>query len=160
MLFRSDAVGIVDAVGAAVKNVSVGDRVVLNPGIGCGACAYCLAGDQPVCPNFGVLGEHRPGTFADLVVVPATHVRAIPATIPDAVAAAFPLASLTAWRMVVTRARVTSNDLVLIQGIGSPVAIAALQIAKSRGATVWVTSSSDEKLARAQIGRASCRERV
>ena len=149
-ILGSDAVGLVDSVGSAVRHVAVGERVVINPGIGCGACDFCREGQHPHCVSFAILGEHRAGTFADFVVVPGTHVRAIPPTIPDDVAAAFPLASLTAWRMLVTRAQVTARDLVLIQGIGSPVAIAALQIAKARGATVWVTSSSDEKLDRAR----------
>ena len=149
-ILGSDAVGVVDQVGETVTSVSPGTRVVVNPGIGCGTCEYCRDGEQPLCVKFAVLGEHRPGSFADWLVVPATHVRAIPDTISDDVAAAFPLAALTAWRMLVTRAQVTDRDLVLIQGIGSPVAIAALQIAKARGARVWVTSSSDEKLARAR----------
>ena len=136
--------------GASAHGVAVGDRVVINPGIGCGDCDYCTAGDQPLCVQFAVLGEHRPGTFADFVVVPGTHVRTVPATIPDDVAAAFPLAALTAWRMVVSRARVAAGERVLIQGIGSPVSLAALQIAKARGAEVWVTSSSDTKLDRAR----------
>jgi len=149
-ILGSDAVGVVEQVGPQVSSVTVGDRVVVNPGVGCGVCEYCRAGEQPLCLRFAVLGEHRPGSFAEFVVVPATHVRTIPASIGDDLAAAFPLSSLTAWRMMVTRAKVTASDLVLIQGIGSPVAIAALQIAKARGATVWVTSSSDEKLARAK----------
>ena len=153
----SDAVGIVDAVGSAAGGVAIGARVVINPGIGCGACEYCREGEHPLCVRFAVLGEHRPGTFADYVVVPATHVREIPATIPDELAAAFPLAGLTAWRMMVSRAKVRAGELVLIQGIGSPVGIAALQVAKARGATVWVTSSSDEKLARARaLGADDC----
>lgn len=146
----SDAVGTVESIGGQVTTVAVGDRVVVNPGIGCGACEYCNDGEHPLCVRFAVLGEHRPGTFCDFIVVPATHVRTIPPSIPDDVAAAFPLAGLTAWRMVITRARVAPGDLVLIQGIGSGVAIAALQIAKARGATVWVSSSSDAKLARAR----------
>lgn len=146
----SDAVGDIDSVGARVTNVKEGDRVVLNPGIGCGACEYCESGSQPLCLKFAVLGEHRPGTFAEYVVVPATHVRAIPASIPDALAAAYSLATLTAWRMIVTRADVRAGELLLVQGIGSPVALAALQIARARGAIVWVTSSSDEKLAKAR----------
>lgn len=149
-ILGSDAVGVVEAVGADVRSVSVGERVVLNPGVGCGTCEYCTDGEQPLCVNFALLGEHRPGTFADFVVVPASHVRAIPDTIPDDIAAAFPLAGLTAWRMVVSRARVRAGDKVLVQGIGSPVSLAALQIARDRGAEVWVTSSSDEKLARAR----------
>jgi NADPH:quinone reductase-like Zn-dependent oxidoreductase len=144
-----DGVGVIDTVGSAVTTVKVGDRVVLNPGISCHACEYCLAGEHSLCVRFGLLGEHRHGTFAEYVVLPAASVRPIPATIPDATAAAFSLCTLTAWRMVVTRARVRAGEDVLIQGIGGGVAIAALQIAKARGARVWVTSSSEAKLARA-----------
>jgi NADPH:quinone reductase-like Zn-dependent oxidoreductase len=146
----SDAVGVVESVGAEVTTVSVGTRVVINPGIGCGDCEYCRDGAHPLCVKFMVLGEHRTGSFCDFVVVPATHVMPIPDSIPDDVAAAYPLAALTAWRMMVTRAQVDASDLVLIQGIGSAVAIAGLQIAKNRGAQVWVTSSSDDKLAKAR----------
>lgn len=149
-ILGSDAVGVVDETGPAVTSVAKGTRVALNPGIGCGACAYCRDGEAPLCLRFAVLGEHRPGSFAEYVVVPATHVREVPASIADDVAAAFPLAGLTAWRMVVGKARVGPDDLVLVQGIGSAVSIAALQIARLRGAEVWVTSSSDEKLARAR----------
>src|SRR5205085_12127760 len=70
---------------------------------------------------------------------------------PADVAAAFPLVTLTAWRMVVSRAQVRPDDQVLIWGIGGGVALAALQIAKRIGATVWVTSGSDDKLERARL---------
>jgi hypothetical protein len=96
------------------------------------------------------MGEHRHGTIADYVVVPAENVRVIPDTIPFETAAAFPLATLTAWRMIVTRARVQPRDHVLIWGIGGGVALAALQIVKHIGATAWVTSGSPDKLERAQ----------
>jgi len=85
------------------------------------------------------------------VVVPAANAHTIPPTVSFSTAAAFPLATLTAWRMVVSRARVTSNDQVLIRGIGGGVALASLQIAKSIGARVWVTSGSDAKLDRARL---------
>ncbi len=145
----SDGTGIIDTVADDVTTVTPGDRVVINAGIACRQCAYCLAGEQPLCPKFRVLGEHLPGTFAEQVVVPATNVRAIPASVPAADAGAFGLAQLTAWRMLVSRARVQPGDEVLIWGIGGGVALAALLIAKARGARVWVTSSSDDKLARA-----------
>ena len=145
----SDGAGVVDAIGAEARGVAVGDHVIINPGIGCGSCEYCLADEEPLCPRFNVLGEHRPGTIADYAVVPARKLRTIPAAIPWETAAAFPLATLTAWRMIVSRAQVTPRDTVLIWGIGGGTALAALQIAKAHGATVWVTSSSDEKLARA-----------
>ncbi len=146
----ADATGEIDQVGSAVRDVAEGDRVIINPGISDRSCDYCLAGEQSLCVRFGILGEHRQGTLAEYVVVPSANVRRIPRAITDISAAAFTLATLTAWRMIVTRARVRSGEHVLIQGIGGGVALAALHICKSLGATVWVTSRSDEKLARAR----------
>jgi len=149
----ADGVGVVDAIGEDVQNVAVGDFVVINPGISDGTCEYCRQGEQSLCLRFGILGEHAPGTIAEFVVVPSANVRSIPSTIPVDVAAAFSLATLTAWRMVVTRAEVHAGEDVLIWGIGGGVAIAALQICKHIGARVWVTSGSDAKLERArQLG--------
>ncbi len=145
----ADATGEIDQVGSAVRDVAAGDRVIINPGISDRSCDYCLAGEQSLCVHFGILGEHHQGTLAEYVVVPSANVRRIPRAITDISAAAFTLATLTAWRMIVTRARVRSGEHVLIQGIGGGVALAALHICKSLGATVWVTSRSDEKLARA-----------
>ena len=145
----ADACGIIDAVGPAVSGVAVGDYVVVNPGLSDRTCAYCREGEQPLCPNYGILGEHFPGTMAEYVVVPATNVRTIPPTIPVEQAAAFSLVTLTAWRMVVTRAQVRAGEDVLIWGIGGGVALAALQICKAVGARVWVVSGSGEKLRRA-----------
>lgn len=146
----ADGTGVVESVGDAVRSVAVGDTVVINPGISDRICEYCLAGEQPLCPRFGILGEHQPGTMAEFVVVPATNVLAIPANSDPAESAAFTLATLTAYRMLVTRARLEAGEHVLIWGIGGGVAIACLQIAKLIGAHVTVTSGSDEKLARAR----------
>ena len=146
----ADAVGVVDQVGVDATGVRVGDRVVINSGISDRTCGYCRDGEQSLCVSFGILGEHHPGTAAELVVVPCYNVRSIPAHIPTPEAAAFTLATMTAWRMVVTRARVRAGERVLIWGIGGGVATAALQICKLVGAEVWVTSSSDAKLERAQ----------
>jgi NADPH:quinone reductase-like Zn-dependent oxidoreductase len=149
-IMGGDGAGIIDRVGDAVTGLRPGDSVIINPGISDRTCAYCLEGDHPLCIRYGILGEHFPGTMAEYVVVPAVNVRTIPSTIDMTAAAAFPLATLTAWRMVVSRARVGPEDQVLIIGIGGGVALAALQIAKLRGARVWVTSGSDAKLARAR----------
>jgi NADPH:quinone reductase-like Zn-dependent oxidoreductase len=129
--------------------VNVGDSVVVNPGLSDRTCEYCLAGEQPLCPRFGLLGEHFPGTMAEYLVVPEFNVRAIPDTVPVEEAAAFTLATLTAWRMLVSRASVQPGENVLIWGIGGGVALAALQICKNIGARVWAVSSSDDKLRRA-----------
>lgn len=146
----ADAMGIVAEVSDDVSSVRPGDRVVLNPGISCRQCETCRRGEHPLCPKFGVLGEQGPGNFAEEIVVPATNVRPIPSSVSDADASTFGLATLTAWRMMVTRAKVQAGDEVLIWGIGGGVAQAALLIAKARGARVWVTSGSDAKLERAR----------
>jgi NADPH:quinone reductase-like Zn-dependent oxidoreductase len=149
-ILGADGTGVVESVGASVTTAAVGDTVVINPGISDRTCEYCRAGEQPLCPRFGILGEHRPGTMAELVVVPATNVLKIAADANEAEAAAFTLATLTAYRMIVTRAQISDGERVLIWGIGGGVALACLQIAKMLGAHVTVTSHSDEKLARAR----------
>lgn len=148
-ILGADGVGVIDAIEGSAPGLAIGDRVVINPGISCRRCEWCARGEHPLCPRFGLLGEHRPGSFAEYVVVPATNLRKIPASVPDETAAAFTLATLTAWRMCVTRAAVKPGEDVLIWGIGGGVAQAALRICKQVGARVWVTSSSPEKLAKA-----------
>ncbi len=149
-ILGSDGAGVIDDVGAEVDWIAPGDRVIINPGVSDRSCEYCLEGEQSLCPRFQVLGEHVPGTFAELVVIPGVNVRRIPHGVSWETAAAFPLATLTAWRMIVSRARVRTGEDVLIWGVGGGVAIAALQICKRIGARVWVTSASDEKLERAR----------
>jgi NADPH:quinone reductase-like Zn-dependent oxidoreductase len=149
-ILGADGAGVIDATGEGVESLRSGDTVVINPGISDGTCEYCRAGEQSMCIRFGLLGEHHPGTLAEFIVVPARNVRRIPDDIPIEIAAAYTLAALTAWRMLVTKARVGPGDDVLIWGIGGGVAQAALRIAKARGARVWVTSGSDEKLERAR----------
>jgi len=146
----ADGAGVIDKTGDNVTSFSEGDRVVINPGLSDRTCEYCKAGEQSLCVKFRLLGEHAPGTLADYVVVPEANVRKIPGSVTFEDAAAATLANLTAWRMLVTRARVAANDDVLIWGIGGGVAQAAMRIAKARGARVWVTSGSDEKLERAK----------
>ncbi|MDB4917046.1 MAG: Alcohol dehydrogenase zinc-binding domain protein [Gemmatimonadetes bacterium] len=148
-ILGADGTGVVESVGSSVSNVKAGDMVVINPGLSDRTCEYCLAGEQPLCPRYGILGEHHPGTMAELVVVPAVNVLKIPTDSDVAESAAFTLATLTAYRMLVTRAQVRAGERVLIWGIGGGVAIACLQIAKMLGAHVTVTSGSDDKLARA-----------
>jgi NADPH:quinone reductase-like Zn-dependent oxidoreductase len=146
----ADGAGVVDAVGNAVQTLAPGDRVMINPGISDRTCSFCLSGEQSLCESFRLLGEQLPGTAAELVVVPAANLRIVPTAVSWEEAAAFSLATLTAWRLVVTRARLQAGETMLIWGIGGGVAIAALQIAKRIGARVWVTSGSDAKLARAR----------
>ncbi len=151
-----DGAGVIEEVGVRVRHVAPGDRVLFNPGISCYACEYCHAGEQSLCIAYKLLGEHLAGTLAEYVRVPSQNVRLIPDLPPphEAVswgeAAAFSLVTLTAWRMLMTRARLRPGETVLIWGIGGGVSLAALQIAKLAGAWVIVTSSSDAKLEHAK----------
>jgi len=143
----SDGAGIVESVGNAVTAFRPGDRVMINPGISCGTCEECRRGEESLCPAFQVLGEHRSGTLAELVVVPESNLGIVPAAMPWPEAAAFSLATITAWHMLETRARVARGETVLIWGVGGGVALAAVQVAARAGARVIATSSSDAKLA-------------
>jgi NADPH:quinone reductase-like Zn-dependent oxidoreductase len=142
----SDAAGVVDAVGPAVEGLSPGDRVMINPGLSCGGCPACLDGDESLCRGFRLLGEHTAGTAAEYVVVPASNVAKVPDAMSWEHAAAFSLVTLTAWRMLRTRARLEPGETVLIWGIGGGVAQALLAIAKLVGAFVVVTSGNAAKL--------------
>ena len=149
----SDGAGIIAEIGANVRNLKVGQRVTINPGLSCGACEFCLAGEQSLCGEFKILGEHCAGTAADFVCVPAANVLPIPDVFPFEQAAAVPLVFLTAWRALMSRAQVRAGEDVLILGAGGGASTAAIRIAKKAGARVFVTSSSDEKLQKAkQIG--------
>ena len=152
-ILGADGAGVVEAVGSDVRSVRPGDRVMINPGIPDYSCEYCRAGEHSLCVNYGILGEHRPGTLVEYVIVPEQNTAIIP-TLPKpltwAEAAAFSLVTLTAWRMVVMRAQVRPGETVLVWGIGGGVSLAALRIAKRRGARVIATSSSAAKLEQAR----------
>ncbi len=149
----ADGAGVIETVGSGVSDLQPGDPVLINPGISDYTCEFCRAGEHSLCIDYGILGEHHPGTLAELITVPAHNVRRVPKLNPPlswAEAAAFSLVSLTAWRMVVTRAAVKAGELVLVWGIGGGVSLAAMRIAKLLGARVIATSSSDAKLERAR----------
>jgi NADPH:quinone reductase-like Zn-dependent oxidoreductase len=128
----------------------VGRRVTLYPGIVCGSCEFCTRGEPVLCARMSLLGEHRDGTMADYVCVPAMNAVAIPDRLDFAQAAALGVNYLTAWRMLFTKARLQAGETVLVFGIGGGVSFAAMQIALAAGARVLVTSRSADKLARAR----------
>ena len=144
----ADGAGVVDAAGPGVEGLSPGDRVLVQPGLYCNVCEFCRAGEQSLCVKFQIVGEHVPGTFAELAVVPARNVFPIPGRLDFEQAAAFPLVYQTAWRMVVTRGEVRPGQTVLIHGAGGGAGGAALEVARLVGARVFATTSGEEKAKR------------
>lgn len=145
----SDIVGEVDAVGDGVTHVTPGQRVVVAPGVSCGVCERCLGGEDNLCPKYHILGESTNGGYIEHINVPAANMLPYPGDLPYEQVAAVPLTFLTAWQMVVERAKVRPGELVLVQGAGSGVGVAAIQIARLHGARVWATAGSDAKCERA-----------
>jgi len=145
----ADIVGEVEALGPNARGVEVGDRVVVNPGVSCGVCERCLSGQDNLCRQYAILGEHTQGGYAQHVIVPDANIVPYPADLPFTDVAAVPLVFLTAWQMVVDKAHVRPGQTVLVQAAGSGVSSAAIQIAKLHGAQVIATAGSDAKVARA-----------
>lgn len=143
-----DGAGVIDAVGAEVAGWSVGDEVVINPSMACGECAQCRRGESPFCESYGVLGEHMNGTLTEQIAIPARNVVAKPGNLTWDEAAAYGLASGTAFRML-ERARLQEGDNLLVIGVGGGVATMGLQLGVALGATVYVTSRDPEKRQRA-----------
>jgi len=148
-ILGADGAGIVAAVGKQVKNIAPGDAVCFYPVSGCGACGFCATDREFMCPQACALGKSEDGTYAELIRVPARNCFSIPQGLSLEEAAALPSAYLSAWRMLVTNAKLMPGERVLIRGIGGGVATAALQVAAHLGARIIVTSHSADKLARA-----------
>jgi NADPH:quinone reductase-like Zn-dependent oxidoreductase len=147
----SDVAGEIVASAARGAGAAVGQRVMLQPGISCGHCAACLSGRDNECLEFEALGYRiHPGGYAEYVKVPRQNVISIPDHIDFAAAAAFPLTFLTAWHMLMTRARLKRGEDVLVLAAGSGVGQAAIQIAILHGARVFATAGSEPKLERAR----------
>ncbi len=143
-----DVAGIVSAVGATVTTVAVGDEVVINPGVSPVADIEAWGNDSPMGPGFMIYGEHCWGGHAETAIAPERNVRPRPASRTWEECAAFPLAYLTAYRML-RRARLESGNTLLVVGIGSGVSCAALALGTMMGARVEVTSRSESKRAQA-----------
>jgi NADPH:quinone reductase-like Zn-dependent oxidoreductase len=130
----------------AVGGLPSGQRVIVFPGFACGQCEFCLRGERTVCLRYGYLGAHKDGGYAELVNVPAGNVLALPDGLSFEAGAALPLAMVTAWHALVTRADVRPGQTVLVQAAGSGVGSAAIQIARLAGARVMTTVGSDDKI--------------
>lgn len=142
----------VDGVGEVMEappasGLAPGDHVILYPYEFCGTCRACLSGNQPLCHQAKILGEHRHGTFAEEVALPAASLVRISPDADTDQAALLGVAYLTAWRMVFGKAPAGPGSVVLVQGAGGGVAYAAMQLARMAGARVIVTTSGTEKRA-------------
>jgi NADPH:quinone reductase-like Zn-dependent oxidoreductase len=146
----SDVAGEIAQIGSEVATVRVGQKVVLAPGVTCGKCAACLAGQDNRCRQFTNLGYMIDGGCAQLVRAPDANCMSYPENLSFEEAAAIPLVFQTAWHMLVARAELQPGEDVLVLGAGSGVGSAAIQIAKFFGANVIVTAGTDEKLAKAR----------
>jgi NADPH:quinone reductase-like Zn-dependent oxidoreductase len=146
----ADIAGEVAALGAGVESVKEGARVVVNPGLWDGTCEWCLKGQQSLCVNFRILGEHINGGFAEYVTVPAANLAMMPDDFSFEQAAAVPLVFLTAWRALMSQARLRAGESILILGASGGAASAGIQIAKLAGAYVYAVTSSEEKAERAR----------
>src|SRR3989442_13929290 len=109
-----------------------------------------MKGEDSACVDYKILGEHLPGTYAEKVAVPAKNVLRIPTDMDFAPAASVPLAFMTAWRMLITRAKIRPGEDVLILGAGAGGSTAGIQGAKAGGCTVLQTGSRDRKAAKAK----------
>lgn len=139
----SDVAGVVDALGPGVTDARVGDRVVADPSLACGACEWCAAGEEPLCVEYRILGEHTQGGFAEYAVVPAANLFPIPDNYPMETAAAAPLSFLTAWRGLMTRGRLRPGESVLVTGASGGTATAAVQLARHIGARVYAVTTGE-----------------
>ncbi|MEY2688228.1 MAG: hypothetical protein RL375_2426 [Pseudomonadota bacterium] len=144
-----DGAGVVEEVDSNEHGLAPGQRVTLYPGLTCGRCEFCRRGDAVLCTRMRLLGEHRDGTLARYVSLPAANAFALPDALDFAEGAALGVNHLTAWRMLFTKARLQPGETVLVFGVGGGVSLAALQLAAAAGARVIVTSRDADKLERA-----------
>lgn len=149
-ILGNDIAGVVRQAGELVSWVREGDEVMLQPGVSCGHCIECLRGADNLCPEYDILGYRRDGGYAELVAAPGVNVIRKPQNLSWEEAAALPLVTVTAWHMLVTRARVRAGEDVLIHAAGSGVGSIGIQIARLHGARVIATAGSDEKLEKAR----------
>lgn len=146
----SDVAGVIEEVGEYVTGLQKGQRVLLAPMLFCNHCEFCTSGQQSFCRQFTVLGNLVDGGNREFVAVPQVNVIPIPDSLSFEEAASVPLVFLTAWHMLVTRARLRQGQWVLVLGAGSGVGTAAIQIARMFHAQVIATAGDEKKMTKAR----------
>ncbi len=128
------------------QSLKKGERVLINPRISCGRCQYCLSGEEGLCLSYKLMGVRTHGGYAEYVKAPQENVIPIPESLSFESAAAVPGVFVAAWHMVITKARLSVGEDVLIVGATGGIGTAAIQIAKLCGARVLAVARSDDKL--------------
>ncbi len=146
----ADGAGVIESIGSGVTDFRSGDRVVINPNLGCGQCEYCQRGRDNLCRNWHLLGETIRGTYAEYVCVPSGQLYKLTDDFDLHMAAAAALVYQTAWHSMVKRGEVNAGETVAIVGAGGGVNSASIQIAKYLGARVIVIGSNTKKLTEAE----------
>ena len=149
-ILGSDAAGIVCEVGKDVNEFNVGDDVVIQPGIYNTNCKIAREGRENLSPTYGILGETEDGVQSEFVVLNPINVYQMPKNLTHIQAAAMPLTFMTSYQMLIKRANICSDDIVLVYGATSGVGYAAIQIAKDVGCKVLSTVGSTDKMKYAQ----------
>jgi len=145
-----DVVGVAREVGAGVRHVKPGDKILVLPTLSCGHCHECLAGDDNLCRFYDLVGRRRNGGYAERVAVPGANCLPYPGDLPWEQAAAIPVVFLTAWHMLVSRAQLKPGEDCLVIGASSGVGSAAIQVARLLGARVIATVGDETKFERAR----------
>ena len=156
-----DVAGVIAATGANVKELKVGQRVAVNPTLSCGECEWCLRGEDQMCNQWKLLGEHVNGGYAEQVAAPARNAVVMPDSITFEQGAAASLVMVTAWHSLIRKGRLRAGESVLVVGAGGGVNSVSIQIAKLAGAKVYVVASNAAKAARAkEMGADVCIDRA
>lgn len=150
-ILGSDISGEIADISGSHSELKIGDRVLLAPCIPCGVCSDCVNGHENLCDTQQLLGFQTDGGYAEFVKAPTKNAIRMSEGLSFVDASALPIAYLTAWHMLITRAQLRAGDDVLILGTGGSVGSAGLQIAKLVGARIFATASTNEKLTCAKL---------
>ena len=143
-----DMAGEIAELGPGVSDIKVGQKALIHPALSCGHCEKCSLGQDNLCPRYQIFGEHVSGGYAEYIAIPRANILPYPEDLSFAEAACIPLVFLTAWQMLVERAKIRPGQVVVVHGAGSGVGSAGIQIAKLYGCEVITTAGSEEKLAK------------
>jgi NADPH:quinone reductase-like Zn-dependent oxidoreductase len=149
MITGVDVAGVIEQTGEDVRSATIGQRVVVNPILSCGACEWCLSGEQSMCADYRIFGEHTHGGMAEYTVVPERNLYPLPEHLPFERAAAVPACYTTAWRMLMTVAVLRAGEDLLVVGASGGVGSAALVIGIFAGARVIAVVGDEGKAAKA-----------